>query len=309
MKPEEAIEKFISYLLAVKGYSQNTILSYKTDILEFTNFINEEKMAKDILSLRNERIAKNYISYMTSLKIKSSTINRKISSLRTFYKYLLMEKIVNDNFFSEIPGQKNQKRLPHVVKNEEIEMLFNSFDKNTDLGFRNYLIVEMLYGCGFRVSELCNMTIKNLDFDQLQIMIKDGKGGKDRIVLMYPELASRLKHYITYERTSLLTKSDDLETRIVFLNNRGNPLSTRGVRTILDEAIKKCGETFKISPHMLRHSFASELINNGADLRSVQELLGHENISTTQIYTHINHEAMKKMYSESHPRAQKKVKK
>lgn len=183
-------------------------------------------------------------------------------------------------------------------------MLLNACDKTKPLGFRDYLIIELLYATGLRVSELCGLETKDLDLVNLEIRVF-GKGSKERIVLIYPELRDDLKHYLNNERITLLAKSNNEKNRSLFINNKGTSLTTRGVRVILNKVIKECGETFHISPHMLRHSFATSLLNNGADLRSVQELLGHVNLSTTQIYTHITYESLKKEYALAHPHAKK----
>ncbi len=305
---KEAIDAYYEYLYSIKNYSINTVNSYIKDVTEFSEFISSEKMAAGLLFLKNNRVCKNFVSHLSYKNDSSTSINRKLSSLRTFYNFLMKEHIVTENFFDNIESLKVPKRLPHTVKEVEIDMIFKSIDRSTPLGFRNYLIVEVLYGCGLRVSELCSLKIKDIDFNNSTINVS-GKGSKDRIVIIYDDLSKNLKHYITYERLELLRKSNNIENRNLFLNNKGTSLTPRGVRVILDKIIENMGETFKITPHMIRHSFATALINNGADLRSVQELLGHENLSTTQIYTHVSIEKMKETYNQSFPRAKKIVEK
>ncbi|MDE5715750.1 MAG: tyrosine-type recombinase/integrase [Anaeroplasmataceae bacterium] len=304
MTEAEAIAKFIDYLANVKNYSSNTVISYHHDLEEFVEFVHSEKMAPSILGIRNNRVCKNYISYLSSCNLASTSISRKLSSLRTFYEYLLKSGDIRTNFFEEVEAPKIPKRLPKTIKENEIMMLFNICDQNTPLGFRNYCILEMLYGCGLRVSELCALEIKDIDFINLTIVIH-GKGSKDRVVIMFDDMADRLKRYISTYRLDLLYRSKDEANRHVFLNKNGTTLTPRGVRVILNKLIQDCGETFHLSPHMLRHSFATALLNNGADMRSVQELLGHENLSTTQIYTHVSFEHVRKSYEISHPRASK----
>lgn len=304
MTNDEAIAKYVDYLANVKNYSHNTVFNYRNDIMEFLSFIISEKMAANLFSIRNNRVCKNYISYLSSQNLASSSINRKLSSLRSFYNFLLKSELVKANYFEEVEAPKIPKRLPKTIKENEIMMLFNSCDMTKPLGYRNYCLLEVLYGCGLRVSELCNLEIKDIDFNDLSIVVH-GKGSKDRIVLMYDDLANHLKHYISSFRLDLLYRSKEVDNRHVFLNKNGTSLTPRGVRVILNKIINDCGETFHLSPHMLRHSFATSLLNNGADMRSVQELLGHENLSTTQIYTHVTFENIKKSYSLSHPRATK----
>ncbi|MGM9971288.1 MAG: site-specific tyrosine recombinase/integron integrase [Anaeroplasmataceae bacterium] len=301
----ELIDDFKNYLETEKGYSNNTIIAYAKDVDDFRGFIRSEKLAANLISIRNPRIAKNYHAYLNSTEQKATTVNRKMSSLRTFYDYLLKEHIVSDNIFNDIKSDKVPKRLPRVLTDEEIRLMFASLDRKTPLGFRNALILEILYGCGLRVSELCALTIKDIDFNNDSIYIRSGKGDKDRIALMYPKLKDDLKHYISYERLTLLRVSSNPLERTLFLNKNGTPLTTRGVRVILNSIISQMGETFKITPHMLRHSFATAMLNNGADLKIVQEMLGHESISTTRIYTHVSTEKINKTFYESFPRAKK----
>ena len=300
----DAIEEFINHLANIKGYSENTIISYKNDIEEFLSFLKTEKMAAGLLQVRNERVCRNYISYLSSMDLASSSIHRKLSALSSFYNFLLSEELVRSNFFENVEAPKMPKRLPKTIKDSEIMMLFDICDKNNKLGYRNYCILGCLYGCGLRVSELCNMQIKDIDFNERIIKI-NGKGNKDRFVIMYDELSESLKHYISTFRVEILYNSKDENNRYVFLNKNGTQLTRVGVRKILDKLVMDCGETFKISPHMLRHSFATALLNNGADMRSVQELLGHESLSTTQIYTHVSFDKIKSSYQIAHPRANK----
>lgn len=304
MTNDEAINEFINYLSNERGYSENTFISYKNDIEDFLSFIKTEKMARDLLHIMNSRICQNYISYMSREGLKSTSIHRHISSLSSFYDYLVKEEIVKENFFKDLDTPKIPKRLPKTIKENEIKMLFEICDLDNKLGYRNFCILGVLYGCGLRVSELCNMEIKDIDFNERLIRIH-GKGNKDRDVIMYEELAQSLKHYISTFRVDLLYNSKDLNNRYVFLNKNGTKLTRVGVRKILDKMVSDCGETYHISPHMLRHSFATSLLDNGADIRSVQELLGHESLSTTQIYTEVSMDAKRKSYYLAHPRANK----
>ncbi|MBO5712085.1 MAG: tyrosine recombinase [Acholeplasmatales bacterium] len=300
----EAIKEFYDNLIGIKNYSLNTADAYKKDVEEFLDFIKSEKMAAGLLFIRNERVPKNYLSYLSMAELASTTIHRKLSALNTFYNFLVKEEVISINYFQNLEAPKAPKRLPKIIKEQEVMMLFEACDLDNKLGYRNFCLLGCLYGCGLRVSELCNMQIKDIDFNDRTIKIT-GKGNKDRVVIMYDELALALKHYISTFRLELLYLSNDENNRYVFLNKNGTQLTRVGVRKILDGLVEKCGETFHISPHMLRHSFATALLNNGADMRSVQELLGHENLSTTQIYTHVSFDRIKDSYSLSHPRASK----
>jgi len=298
---EDAINEFINDLSSVKNYSDNTIESYKNDISEFQAFLKNEKMARGLLFIRN-KVAQNYVYYLSGKNLASTSIHRKISSLSSFYDFLVKEEMFKENFFKDLDEPKIPKRLVQVISTDEISMLMSSCDLDNKLGYRNYCILGCLFGCGLRVSELCNMEIKDIDFQERTIHIK-GKGNKDRIVIMYEDLAASLKHYISTFRTELLYNSGSTENRHVFLNKNGTTLTRVGVRKILEKCVSDCGETFHISPHMLRHSFATALLNKGMDLRYVQELLGHESLSTTQIYTHVAYDTIKKSYTLAHPRA------
>lgn len=307
MNEREAIASFLDNLANVKNYSTHTVVNYHHDIEEFLTFVHDERMAPDLLRIKSF-VAQNYIEYLSTLDLASASIFRKLSSLSTFYDFLLKNGLVKENYFESIEKEslpKRKKRLPKVIKENEIQMLLNICDQNTPLGLRNYCLLEVLYGCGLRVSELCSLEIKDIDFYDLTIMVH-GKGSKDRIVIMFQEMADDLRRYISTFRLDLLYRSKEENNRSVFLNKNGTSLTPRGVRYILNELIHDCGESFHISPHMLRHSFATALLNNGADLRSVQELLGHENLSTTQIYTHVSMDEIRRSYEISHPRATKK---
>ena len=303
MTDNEAISEFLNNLSVLKGYSDNTIDSYRVDILEFEGFLKSEKMASGVLKIR-KTIPQNYVSYLSRMNLKASTIHRKMSSLNSFYNYCLAEGLVKENFFLDVEIPKMPKRVPKDIKNEEIIMMLEACDMNNKLGYRNYCILSCLYACGIRVSELCNMQIKDIDFNERIIRIH-GKGSKEREVFITNTLRDHLKHYISTFRIELLYNSKDLDNRYVFLNKNGTTLSRIGVRKILEKMVIDAGEHFHISPHMIRHSFATDLLNNGFDIRSVQELLGHESLSTTQIYISVDYERMNKEYQLSHPRAKK----
>ena len=216
--------------------------------------------------------------------------------------------MVDKNLFLDVDTPKKPKRLPKMIKNSEIEAMLEACDLENKLGYRNYCLLLVLFTSGLRVSELCNLEIKDIDFNE-RIMRIRGKGSKDRIVILNEDVAPALKHYISTFRNDILYNSKDLENRHVFLNKNGTTLTRVGVRKILDKIVLDSGDTFHISPHMLRHSFATTLLNNGMDLRSVQELLGHENLSTTQIYTHVSYEQMQNVYAKAFPRNKKDAKK
>ncbi|NLK12694.1 MAG: tyrosine recombinase [Candidatus Phytoplasma sp.] len=297
----DVVDNFKTYLTVEKNYSNHTIQSYIEDVKEFENFILREDLAPSLLKATRERLARNYISSLDEKGYKKTTIARKVSSLRMFYQYLQNQQLVEINIFQTVVTPKIEKKLPKIIETPEIKQLFDSIDTSTALGYRNLVILDLLYSCGLRVEELVSLTIKDIHLGNEQILIH-GKGRKDRYVPLHHKLITELKHYLTYTRPVLLTKGSDLNTPYVLINYKGTPLTTRGVRVILNDIIKKAGETYQLHPHMLRHAFATSLLNNGADLRVVQELLGHAHLKSTQIYTHVSSEILKEKYSQAHPR-------
>lgn len=299
----EAVDKYIEYLKVERNYSKYTVLNYVNDINEFIDFLNESDLG-DIFRIK-QNVTRYYVYHLSKKNYKATSISRKLSSLRGFYRFMLSEGYVDNNVFLEVSSPKLDKTLPKQIYYNEIDEIFNAIDTKTVLGIRDYAIVELLYGTGIRVSELCSMKISSIDFynDQISVM---GKGAKMRNVPIYDSIKSALKDYIEFSRSELLLKTKDSPTNLLFVNYKGGPLTTRGVRVILDNITLKASETLKITPHMFRHSFATHLLDNGADLRSVQELLGHVNLSTTQIYTHVSKEKLKEEYLKYHPLAHRK---
>lgn len=302
-----AIEKYKNYLDAERNYSEYTVLNYINDIKEFKDFLSSNEFGY-LVSVNKSNIARYYISYLSEKNYKKKSIARKISSLRTFYRYLERQGTVDDNIFENIETPKLDKPLPKVLYFNEIAAIYESIDQSTALGMRDMAILEILYGSGLRVSELCALTEKDLDYRNKTIKVF-GKGHKERYVPLNENAISSIKKYLLVGRPELRFNSKYPDTPVIFLNNHGGPLTTRGVRVILNNIIDHSSESLHISPHTLRHTFATHLLDGGADLRSVQEMLGHSNLSTTQIYTHVSKEQLKRVYLESHPRIDKKEKK
>ncbi|MFA5719550.1 MAG: tyrosine-type recombinase/integrase [Acholeplasmataceae bacterium] len=299
---ESIVLKFHDYLLYEKNYSPHTIVSYLGDIGDFKDFLLHEGFSKTLL-IERESLFDYYLSHISEM-YKVSTISRKLSSLKTFYRYLKRENYIQENPTLLIKAPKQERKLPNIIHEREINLIYDTIDRTTLLGQRNYLIFDMLYSLGLRASELCNLSIKQIDLGRSVIIIK-GKGSKDRVAILHDELKDTISHYITYVRPGLLMKGDGTHTDILLINYKGTPLTTRGLRVILNKLFKDAGEYMKVSPHTLRHSFATSLLDHGADLRVVQELLGHEHLKTTQIYTHLSTERIQKTYEKHHPRAKK----
>lgn len=284
--------EFLDYLRVIKKHSEYTIINYKSDIIEFSNFID-----KDILNISKEDV-NNYLNQMYKLNISKSTISRRLSSLRTFYNYLLNHGIIEMNYFSLFKNPKKDKVLPKYVADKDIDKMFLVPDTRKPLGQRNLLVIRMLYATGVRVSELVNIKIKDINLSDRTIRIL-GKGSKERIVVFGVNTFKELKHYLTDGRKILDKKNSDY----LFLNKDGNRISVRYIRKIIDDIIVKFSKDIHVSPHMLRHTFATQMLNNGADLVSVKDLLGHESLNTTSIYTHVSDDKIREIYNKAHPRA------
>lgn len=287
----QEVEEFLEYLKVIKKHSENTISSYKKDILEFYNLNNNSiNISKDIVN--------NYLNNEYNKNSSKSTISRKLSSLRTFYNYLLKKGEIDINYFANIKNPKKEKSLPKYVKGNDIDKMFEVPDTNTKFGQRNLLIMRLLYATGLRISELINIKIKDINIKERTIKVL-GKGSKERIVVFGNNGKECLEEYLNHGYKELNTKNSEY----LFLNKDGSKLTDRYVRKMLDDVIIKASIKMHVSPHMLRHTFATEMLNNGADLVSVKDLLGHSSLETTSIYTHVSDDMLKKVYNSAHPRA------
>lgn len=287
--------EFLKYIDLEKNYSNYTLINYKDDLSFYLDFLNKENI--DVLD-SDYKVIRNYLSYMYNKKYTSKTISRHISSLRSFYKYMIKENYIVKNPMTLISNPKQESKLPHFLYYNELETILNIPDKSTPLGQRDSVILELLYSTGIRVSELVNIKLKDINLSTRKIRIL-GKGNKERIVLYGEYLKNLLDIYLNDGREELVKNNQEY----LVLNKNGSGLTTRGVRVIIDNILKKGEIDFHISPHVLRHTFATHMLDSGADLKSVQELLGHENLSTTQIYTHVSNERLRKVYLSTHPRA------
>lgn len=293
------LEKFIRYLVDEKNYSSYTVNNYNIDIKEFYGFLKKENITN--IQMTDYKILRKYLNVLTDNKYASKTISRKLSTLRTFFKYLQKKGIIEDNPMVLISNPKEEKKLPKSLNYDEIEKILNIPNHATILGLRNACILELLYATGIRVSELVNLKISDIDFSSKKIKIL-GKGNKERIVLFGSKCEILLKDYFKNSRNKLNVS----DSPYLFLNRFGEKITVRGVENVIDKIEKEACLKFSISPHVFRHTFATHLLDNGADLNSVQELLGHENLNTTAIYTHISNERLRRVYLECHPRARGK---
>lgn len=300
MANTEVLNLFKEYLMNERGYSEHTVKSYIDDIYNLIHFLDNEEFG-DLLTV-SPRISRFYVATLHE-NYSPTSIARKISSLRSLYNFLTKEGLMRENPFSDTELPKKEKRLPKFIYPDEIESLINSIKIDKPKGKRDKLIFEFLYGTGVRVSELCGIKLNDIDYSQGIVLIH-GKGSKDRYVPLHQGLIDDIREYVIMVREEFLKRSEE-PTKNLFLNFKGTNLTPRGVRMIINDIIDKSEETLKISPHTLRHTFATHLLNNGADLRSVQELLGHSHLSSTQIYTKVTKEKLKENYMMAHPRAKK----
>ena len=295
------LDHFIKYLSNEKRYPETTITSYSNDLDNYYSYIILKKINYKTI---NKDEIRSYLKYLDELNYSKSTISRILSALRHFYNYLIKEDIIESNIFKTIRNPKKDKKLPNFLQSDELIKIFDSIDITTDLGLRNRLIFELLYATGLRVSELHNLKIKDIDFNNNEIKVL-GKGNKERITFFGEYAAKYLDDYLNTSRKNLLKGKT---TDYLLINNNGEHLSIRGIQDIVNKEVEHAALKHHISPHVLRHTFATDLLNNGADLKSVQELLGHESLSTTQIYTHITNERLRSVYLKTFPRQREEEK-
>lgn len=292
------LSEFQDYLLNVRRYSSNTVSSYSFDICDFTKFIRGlGKIFKDI----KVDDVKSWILDLTERQIGKRSIKRKISSLKSFYAWMYLQKKVDSDPFEYVHSPKATHALPDFFSEKEIDDLLTANEKRTDkLKDRDQALLMLMFASGLRASEVVNLTFNQVDFDN-RIMKVSGKGNKDRLVPFTNSAKEAMLNYINGLRKDLLKE----DTKYIFLNSQGSKMTVRGLEYILNEIEAKTGLYGKIHPHMLRHSFATKMLNRGADLRTIQELLGHSSIETTSIYTHVAYENMKETYEKTFPRAKK----
>lgn len=294
------LENFRSYILVEKNFSQHTAKAYCSDILSYLIWLGEQGCEEV-----NFAKIRDYIHFIQKFNYRKTTVARKIASIRTFYKYLHREHKIDTNPAENLISPKRPRNLPKFLTTEEVEDILGGINIDTPAGYRNRAILELLWASGMRVSELSGLNFGNLNLENNEITVF-GKGAKERIILITDRTKNFLKGYIDSARP-LVAKGFSLDPITddspVFINKTGYRLQTKMIRNVINNVVDKIQLPKKVTPHMFRHSFATHLIENGADLRVVQELLGHASISNTQIYTHISMQHMKEVYEQTHPRS------
>ena len=298
------IADFSQYLKNIRNYSNQTVSSYENDIEKFFSFIEKEDIKVEEV---DQIVIRNFLTEELNNGVSKRSCKRRLSALKLFYKYLVNHDLAYSNPFVTIESPKTDKKYPKFLYDDQVREILTENKKRTDfLAIRDQAILSTLYFSGIRASELCSLQISDLSLNQRLIRVF-GKGSKERIVPITPECKNDIESYLKNLRPTLLVRSiKGVDERTVFLTKSGKPLNDRELEYILDNIETKTGTFVGLHPHILRHSFATHLVNGGADLRVIQELLGHESINATQVYTHVSEKAMKETHSNFHPRAHKK---
>ena len=300
------VDKFLYYEEVITGKSYNTIKSYKKDIMQFIDYLNEYEEIDEFENVETITF-RSFIAYLNSANKKDDderkvvskrSINRKISALRTFFKYLQEKKIVKTNKVNYITMPKFEKELPNILGREDINKLREAVNTSKITGIRDRLIIELLYSSGIRASELIDLNEYMINIEERELRVI-GKGNKERIPFFSENSKKWLEKYIEEKKKKYSNYTKD----VVFANSKGEKLTTRSLRRLIADYAKKAGLQKEVTPHVFRHTFATELLNNGVDIRYLQELLGHSSISTTQVYTHVSKALLKDVYMNTHPLA------
>ncbi len=329
MEDSIIIHKFLDYLKFERRFSEHTAKCYGADLTQFCEFVKSRSESDSadaegmslhpqdtgtgtavatqvdvridqLLLSTNTDSVRGYLAFLNERHYSKATIARKLATLRSFYKFLVKRNHISSNPVASIRTPKQEKKLPRFLEYEEIKRLLNTPPVNTWLGARDRAILETLYSTGIRVSELVALNMDDIDFLGEVVHVR-GKGKKERIAPIGSSALQVIQHYMEY-RNKRAQSNGNFDSKVLFVNKHGRRLSTRSVRRKMDKYLKMAGLDPAISPHTLRHSFATHMLNNGADLRSVQELLGHQSLSTTQVYTHLTTRKLKEVYDGAHPR-------
>jgi len=296
---EKEIENFVKFLGEQRNYSPHTLISYRTDLMQFTRFLKEKD--KDFSQV-DMNLAREYLFLLKQQGLSKNSLIRKVASLKSFYKFLASRGKVSRNPLLLLTSPRKERKLPHFLGIEEMEHLL-SLKFEGDLGKRDKAILELLYSTGIRVNELVSLNLEDIELGEGFIRVK-GKGKKERIVPVGEKAIEALEDYLPLREKLLhhFRKDIYVEPEALFLNAWGGRITSRSIERMVNKYIREAAIRKKVSPHQFRHSFATHLLERGADLRAVQELLGHASLSTTQIYTHLTPERIKKVYTRAHPR-------
>jgi len=299
---ESALKQYLRFVKVEKGLAKNSVLSYKNDLDRYLRFVSRDLQINTLGGITVTHI-ENFLMELLSMDLSMSTIARNISSIRSFHEFVVVEKLADANPAELVELPKKAKKLPEVLTAIEVEQIIDSVDRTLSVGARDAAIVETLYASGMRVSELTDLEVDDLYFEIGFIKVI-GKGNKERLVPMGELAQKAVEHYVENARNDFLnTKKPEKSKNRVFINQRGGPLSRMSIWNIVNKYAEKAGIKKNVYPHIFRHSFATHLLEGGADLRAVQEMLGHSSIITTEIYTHVDRSLLHQIHKEFHPRA------
>lgn len=293
---DKDLSNFLIHLKVQRNVSENTLTAYKNDLSKFLNYL--ERADKSLEQI-DHLFLRRYLAYLGTLNYSKTSISRKLSAIRSFFKFLATEKRVSSNYSLLVSAPKKERRLPRVLTHDNIDLLLETPVGDNPVGLRDRAILEVLYATGIRASELTGLDLRDVNLTEDEIKVF-GKGRKERVVYLNRPAADALRRYLEAGRPVLLKNENE---QALFLNKNGRRLSVRYLRMLINNYVLQSGIGRKTSPHTLRHSFATHLLEGGADLRTIQELLGHVDLSTTQVYTHLDKQRLKGIYRRSHPRA------
>ncbi len=297
-----ATSEFINWIKVEKNYSDHSIVAYSKDLSELAIYIDKEKYDDNIKSI-DFFLLRGFVADLYERNLSNSSIESKISTIKSFFKFLYRKGFIEENPARLVKFPRKEKHLPSVFNIDDMFNLLDLPDKSNATGLRDAIILELMYATGVRVSELVGLNLSDVDLKNGRIRVK-GKGKKERIVPIVPEIVEMIYKYIDI-MNQVLVKGKFIETEALIINKLGTRMSDRSIRRIVEEYLKKAGLPLDYSPHSFRHSFATHLLENGADLRSIQDLLGHESLATTQKYTNMDIASMLKIYDNAHPKAKK----
>lgn len=295
-KLEEILECFLDYLTMERGLAQNTIISYRYDLIKYINFLKKNNISS--FNQTKKDLVNNYFVYLRKKNLEINSISRNLVAVKMLYRFLLIEGFIKEDITGLIEFPRMSKKLPHVLSLREINLLLNKANFKSNLGLRDLAILELFYATGLRVSELIYLKIDDINMENCMLKCL-GKGSKERIIPFGSKAYQSLRLYLDKVRQKLVKNPNK---DILFLNSRGERLSRQGIFYLVKKYVRKAGIEKKVTPHTLRHTLATHLLENGADLRSVQEMLGHSDISTTQIYTHVSIKWVSEEYYRAFPR-------
>ncbi|RMI04934.1 MAG: tyrosine recombinase XerC [Calditrichaeota bacterium] len=300
------LDRFLHYLIHERRCSESTIVAYRNDLSQFIEYAEEQAGNYKVHPREiDTALIRTYTGHLLKLGLHKRSISRKLSAIKSFFRYLLRQGVIAVNPAEPVRSPGKGRRLPPVLSIDEARQLMELPDSDSVEGLRDRAILELLYGCGLRLSELLGLRISAIDFAAKTLRVQ-GKGGKERIVPFGPPAEAALRAYLAAREEGMHSHKQNEHSSPVFISPRGEPLYPLAVQRMVKKYMLQLSEQKQLSPHVLRHTFATHLLDNGADLLAVKELLGHESLSTTQIYTHVSRERLKEVYRQAHPRATRK---